>query len=80
MAQLQSPPVRAQRPTPVRNRARTQTAIKRLKEAALELIAEGGVAALTIGALTRRSGYSTAMVSCHFGSKANFIQHLSGVR
>ena len=62
--------------TPVPNRERTEITIERLKSAAFELIAEGGISALTTAALAKRSGYSTAIVSYHFGSKDNFIQFL----
>ncbi len=62
--------------TPVPNKERTEITIERLKSAAFELIAEGGISALTTAALAKRSGYSTAIVSYHFGSKDNFIQFL----
>ena len=62
--------------TPIPNKERTEATIERLKTAAFQLIAEGGVAALTTAALAKRSGYSTAIVSYHFGSKHNFIQFL----
>ena len=62
--------------TPVPNKERTEITIERLKSAAFELIAEGGISALTTAALAKRSGYSTAIVSYHFGSKHNFIQFL----
>ncbi|MDD9963127.1 MAG: TetR/AcrR family transcriptional regulator [Gammaproteobacteria bacterium] len=47
-----------------------------MKETAFQLIAEGGISNLTMSALAKRSGYSTAIVGYHFGSKNNFIQHL----
>ncbi len=58
------------------NKERTEITINRLKAAAFELIAEGGVPALTTAALARRSGYSTVIISYHFGSKDNLIQFL----
>ena len=64
------------RPAPVRSQDRVENTHRQLKETAFQLIAEGGISNLTMSALAKRSGYSTAIVGYHFGSKNNFIQHL----
>ena len=76
MPSNKTPTARKKSATPVPNKERTEITIERLKTAAFELIAKGGVPALTTAALAKRSGYSTAIVSYHFGSKNNFVQFL----
>ncbi len=63
-------------PARVRSQDRVENTQRQLKETAFQLIAEGGISNLTMSALAKRSGYSTAIVGYHFGSKNNFIQHL----
>ena len=59
-----------------RRQERTEETINLLKEVALELIEEGGIAAMTFATLAKRAGFSTSIVAYHFGSKANFVQYL----
>ncbi|MEJ5913285.1 TetR family transcriptional regulator [Pseudokineococcus sp. 1T1Z-3] len=46
-----------------------RTARERIRDAALELFAEAGVAATPVRAVAARAGVSTALVMHHFGSK-----------
>jgi AcrR family transcriptional regulator len=55
---------------------RSSRTISQLKVAGYEIISEGGLTALTMSALSDRTGHSTAVVNYHFGSKENFIRSL----
>ena len=55
---------------------RTEKSTNALLEAAGELIAEGGFAALTFAAIGERAGYSRGLVTARFGSKDGLIEAL----
>lgn len=55
---------------------RTERSTNALLEAAAELIAEGGLEALTFAAIGERAGYSRGMVTARFGSKDGLIEAL----
>lgn len=48
----------------------------RLLQAAAELIAEGGLAAVTLAAVGHRAGYSRSVATHHFANKAGLISSL----
>ena len=55
---------------------RKDQAIGALREAALGMLLEGGVASLTLGELGDRAGYSRGLVHYHFGSKEALLVDL----
>lgn len=65
-------------PTPRRRtqQERRDEAERRLLEAAAQLIAESGTAAVTLAAVGERAGYSRGIVGHHFGTKATLMGHL----
>jgi len=60
------------RPT-ARTEARRQAGRERLLDAAHALVAEGGYAAASVGAVARRAGIGTGSVYTHFSSKAELL-------
>src|SRR3954452_3794237 len=64
----------ATRRTQAERRAETE---RRLLEAAVELIAEAGVSAVTVAATGVRAGYSRGIVNHHFGSRRALLDALA---
>jgi AcrR family transcriptional regulator len=50
---------------------------RRLLEAAMDLVAEGGVGAVTVAATGERAGYSRGIVNHHFGSRRALLDALA---
>lgn len=59
---------------PSRQAERTERSTDALLRAAAELIAEGGMAALTFAAIAERAGYSRGLVTSRFGSKEGLVE------
>jgi len=53
---------------------RSEASTRRLLDAAVELIAEGGYAAMTLAATGDRAGYSRGLVTIRFGNKENLLR------
>jgi len=64
------------RPRPNKQQQRTARSTRALLEAAADLIAEGGLAALTFATIGERAGYSRGLVTARFGSKDGLIDAL----
>ena len=62
------------RRTQAERRAETET---RLLQAAMDLVAEGGVGAVTVAATGERAGYSRGIVNHHFGSRRALLDALA---
>jgi len=68
---------RAPQPTSRRTQAdRSDQAVKALRQAALELMIERGIAELSLKEVGNRAGYSRGIVHYHFGSKDDLLAHL----
>jgi AcrR family transcriptional regulator len=63
---------------PVRRRQEERTALsdRLLKDAAIALLIEGGIAGTTLAAIGERSGYSRGLVTHRFGSKAGLLAYV----
>ncbi|MGH9115916.1 MAG: TetR/AcrR family transcriptional regulator [Acidimicrobiales bacterium] len=61
-----------------RQRERSALSTARLLDAAGELVAEGGYAAMTLAAVGERAGYSRGLVTARFGSKDKLLEALVG--
>jgi AcrR family transcriptional regulator len=63
---------------PVRRRQEDRTALsdRLLKDAAIALLIEGGIAGTTLAAIGERSGYSRGLVTHRFGSKAGLLAYV----
>ena len=59
---------------PGRQAERTERSTDALLRAAAELIAEGGMAAMTFAAIAERAGYSRGLVTARFGSKEGLVE------
>jgi len=59
---------------PGRQAERTERSTDALLRAAAELIAEGGMAAITFAAVAERAGYSRGLVTARFGSKEGLVE------
>ncbi|MFV0524207.1 MAG: TetR family transcriptional regulator [Acidimicrobiales bacterium] len=55
---------------------RRQEAVDRLLDAAAELIADGGLASITLAKVGERAGFSRGAANHHFGTKAGLIEAL----
>jgi AcrR family transcriptional regulator len=64
----------ATRRTQAERRAETE---RRLLDAAMDLVAEGGVGAVTVAATGARAGYSRGIVNHHFGSRRALLDALA---
>ena len=62
------------RRTQAQRRAETE---QRVLEAAIELVAEQGVGALTLAAVGTRAGYSRGIVTHHYGSRQKLMEALA---
>jgi AcrR family transcriptional regulator len=64
--------------TPVRRRQEERTALsdRLLREAAITLLMERGIAGTTLAAIGERSGYSRGLVTHRFGSKAGLLAYV----
>jgi AcrR family transcriptional regulator len=60
--------------SPSRQAERTERSTDALLRAAAELIAEGGMAAMTFAAIAERAGYSRGLVTARFGSKEGLVE------
>ncbi len=60
--------------TQTERRAETE---RRLLDAAMDLVAEGGVGAVTVAATGARAGYSRGIVNHHFGSRRALLDALA---
>lgn len=56
---------------------RRAEAERRLLDAAMELVAEGGVRAVTLAATGERAGYSRGIVTHHFGNRRGLLDALT---
>ena len=56
---------------------RRAEAERRLLDAAMELVAEGGVRAVTLAATGERAGYSRGIVTHHFGNRQGLLDALT---
>jgi AcrR family transcriptional regulator len=63
-------------PAPSRQAERTERSTEALLDAAAELIAEGGLEAMTFAAIGQRAGYSRGLVTARFGSRAGLVNAL----
>jgi len=63
-----------ERRTQVERRAEAE---RRLLEAAMELVAERGVRAVTLAAVGERAGYSRGLVTHHFGNRQGLLDALT---
>lgn len=61
---------------PSRQTERTERSTEALLDAAAELIAEGGLEAMTFAAIGQRAGYSRGLVTARFGSRAGLVNAL----
>ncbi len=61
---------------PSRQAERTERSAEALLDAAGELIAEGGLEAMTFAAIGQRAGYSRGLVTARFGSRAGLVNAL----
>ena len=63
---------------PVRRRQEERTALsdRLLREAAISLLIERGIAGTTLAAIGERSGYSRGLVTHRFGSKAGLLAYV----
>jgi AcrR family transcriptional regulator len=63
---------------PARRRQEERTALsdRLLKDAAIKLLIEGGIAGATLAAIGERSGYSRGLVTHRFGSKAGLLAYV----
>jgi AcrR family transcriptional regulator len=59
---------------PSRQAERTERSTDALLRAAAELIAEGGMGAMTFAAIAERAGYSRGLVTARFGSKEGLVE------
>jgi AcrR family transcriptional regulator len=59
-----------------RQAVRSERSTNALLDAAAELIAEGGLASMTLAAIGERAGYSRGMVTARFGSKSAMVDAL----
>lgn len=55
---------------------RSDQAVRALRQAALELLVERGIAELSLKEVGNRAGYSRGIVHYHFGSKDDLLAHL----
>ncbi len=62
--------------TPNRQVLRSERSTEALLDAAAELVAEGGLAAMTFAAIGDRAGYSRGLVTARFGSKSGLVEAL----
>jgi AcrR family transcriptional regulator len=56
---------------------RREEAERKLLDAAMELVAEGGVRAVTLAAVGERAGYSRGLVTHHFGGRRGLLDALT---
>ncbi len=63
-------------PASSRQAVRTERSTEALLDAAAELIAEGGLEAMTFAAIGKRAGYSRGLVTARFGSRAGLVNAL----
>ncbi|MDY7103846.1 MAG: TetR/AcrR family transcriptional regulator [Actinomycetota bacterium] len=56
--------------------ARAERSTEAMLDAAVALIAEGGLASMTFAAISERSGYSRGLVTARFGSKDGLVEAL----
>ncbi len=63
-------------PHPDRQRQRSERSTNALLSAAADLLAEGGMPALTFAAIGQRAGYSRGMVTARFGNKDGLVDAL----
>jgi AcrR family transcriptional regulator len=63
---------------PIRRRQEERTALsdRLLREAAISLLIERGIAGTTLAAIGERSGYSRGLVTHRFGSKAGLLAYI----
>lgn len=61
-----------------RQQERSSRSSEALLDAAAELVAAGGLASMTVGAVSERAGYSRGLVSARFGTKAGLVDALIG--
>lgn len=64
------------RRTPSRQVERSERSSEALLDAAAELVAEGGLASVTVAATGQRAGYSRGLVTARFGSKRGLVDAL----
>lgn len=67
---------RAAAPARRRQEERTALSDRLLKDAAIALLIEGGIAGTTLAAIGERSGYSRGLVTHRFGSKAGLLTYV----
>ena len=59
-----------------RQRERTELSDRLMRDAAVRLLVDSGVAGTTLAAIGKRAGYSRGLVTQRFGSKAGLLRHV----